>query len=398
MKKVVAMIGTLDTKSTEYKFLKDHIEAKGVSTLVIDAGVLGKPAFPPDISSSEVARVGGVDLKDLIEEGDRGHAMAVMGQGVAAIIKDLHQSGRIHGVIAMGGGGATSIATAAMRTLPIGVPKLVVSTRQPIVDVQDITMMPSIVDISGINRILAKIIRNAAAAIAGMVKAEVEVEEQGKPLIAATMAGVTTPCVTKAREILERAGYEVLVFHSSGDGGRAMEELVRSGFIVGVLDITTTELADELGGGMYSAGPRRLEAAGEVGIPQVVSAGALDMIKFGPPETVPAKFKGRRFNQHNPIVTLIRTTQEENEELGKMIGEKLNRARGPTTFLMPKKGVSLIDTEGQPFYDPQADAAFLDSLRANLSSRVRLVEMDTDINDEQFAVTATEILLRNLKG
>lgn len=402
MQRIVAIIGTLDTKGVEYKFLKDQLEANGVSTLVIDTGIVGEPTFPPDISASQVARAAGADLNKLIKERDRGHSVTVMSQGAAAIVKDLYSKGRVHGVIAMGGSAGTTIGTTAMRALPIGIPKLMVSTlasgnTRPYVGTKDVTMMPSIVDMSGINRLSELILANAAGAIAGMVKVRVKPRVRDKPLIAATMFGVTTSCVTKAREILEAAGYEVLVFHCNGIGGRTMEDLIRSGFIKGVLDITTTELADEVGGGLLSAGPSRLEAAGELGIPQVVSAGALDMINFGLPETVPAKFKGRKFYQHNPTVTLMRTTKEENEQLGKMIAEKLNRARGPAIFIMPKKGVSLIDKEGEPFYDVAADAAFLQSLKDNLGDKVRLVEMDTDINDPQFATKAANLLLENLK-
>ena len=251
----------------------------------------------------------------------------------------------------------------------------------------------SIVDVAGINRLSSRIIANAAGAIAGMVKVDHDSSEEEKPLIAATMFGVTTPCVTRAREELEKAGYEVLVFHATGTGGRTMEELVRAGFIVGVLDITTTELADELAGGVLSAGPNRLEAAGEKGVPQVVSPGALDMVNFRAPETVPARYTDRTFYRHNPLVTLMRTTPEENAELGAIIAGKLNRATGPTILMIPKKGVSSIDIEGKPFHDPEADEALFDAIRSNLADNVRLVEIDTDINDEAFAVEAARLLL-----
>lgn len=401
-KKVVAIVGTLDTKGIEFNFLKEQIEAHGVATFVIDVGILGKPFFTPDVSAAEVAKAAGEDLQELIKEADRGHSVAVMCKGAATIVEDLYRKGKFHGLISMGGGAGTNIGTTAMKALPTGVPKLMVSTiasgnTWPYVGIKDITMMPSIVDISGINRLSRQILANAAGAIAGMAKVEVKAKAQDKPLIAATMFGVTTPCVTKAREILEAAGYEVLVFHANGIGGRSMEDLIRSGFFEGVLDITTTELADEVVGGTRSAGANRLEAAGDTGIPQVVSAGALDMVNFGPRETVPAKFKGRKFYQHNPTATLMRTTKEENERLGKIIAEKLNRAKGPVTFIMPQKGVSLIDREGQPFHDAEADAAFLKSLTDNLDDRVELVEMDTDINDPQFATKAVNLLLENLR-
>ncbi len=402
-RKVVAILGTLDSKGIEYAFLKKQIEARGVGTLVIDAGVLGPPYFTPDISAAELARAAGADLAKLVGEKDRGRAVTAMSVGAAVVVSHLHEKGRIDGIISMGGGGGTAIGTAAMQALPVGVPKLMVSTlasgdTSAFVGAKDVTMMPSIVDIAGINRFSARIITNAAGAIAGMVMAEQPSGLADRPLIAATMFGVTTPCVTKAREVLEGAGYEVLVFHAVGVGGRSMEALIRAGFIAGVLDMTTTELADDLVGGVLSAGPDRLEAAGAVGIPQVVSAGALDMVNFGAPETIPEKFKDRTFYRHNPLVTLMRTTVEENVKLGKTIAEKLSRAIGPTVFMIPKKGVSLIDTEGKPFHDPAADTALFDALRAGLDGKVELVEMDTDINDEAFAVRAANLLLDKLRS
>jgi len=402
LQNAIAIIGTLDTKGIECEYLKKQIEAQGVSTLVVDTGSLGDPFFTPDISAAEVAQAGGTSLSELRRERDRGKSVAAIGLGAAHIVKDLFEKGRFNGIISIGGSAGTSIGTTAMKVLPTGVPKLMVSTvaasdTRPYIGVKDITMMPSVVDIAGINRLSRKILANAAGAIAGMVKLGPMVVGEDKIPIGATMFGVTTPCVTRARELLEAAGYEVLVFHCTGVGGRSMEDLVRGGFIEGVLDITTTELADELVGGAFSAGPYRLEAAGEMGIPQVVCPGALDMVNFGPQETIPEKFKGRQFYQHNPQVTLMRTTVEENRELGRIVAAKLNKAKGPTTFIMPKKGVSLIDKEGQPFYDAEADAAFLGSLKLNLSDRVKLVEMDTDINDEQFAAKAANILLESLK-
>jgi len=402
-RKVVAVLGTLDSKGAEFAFLKARLAAEGVDTLVVDAGVLGPPAFSPDIPAADIAEAGGVSLAVLVAERDRGRAISVMGVGAARVLKRLHAAGRIHGVVSMGGGGGTAIGTAAMRTLPVGVPKLMLSTLaagdvRAYVDVSDLVMMPSVVDIAGINRLSAQILTNAAGAIAGMVKAEPPVSADKRPLIAATMFGVTTPCVTKARAVLEAAGYEVIVFHAVGTGGRAMEALIRDGFFAGVLDITTTELADELAGGALSAGPDRLEAAGEMGIPQVVSVGALDMVNFGPPDNVPEKYRGRLFYRHNPQVTLMRTTREENAILGRTIAEKLNRAKGATTLMIPTRGVSLIDTEGKPFRDAEADAALFAALKANLAGNVTLVEMDADINDEAFAVMAAEVLMQSLHG
>ena len=401
--KVVALLGTLDSKGSEYAYLKERIEAQGVRTLVIDAGVLGAPPFQPDVPAAEVARAGGGDLALLAARRDRGEAMAVMGKGAAAVVTRLAAENRIDGVIAMGGGGGTSIAAAAMQALPVGFPKLLVSTLAsgdvtPIVGVKDVTIMPAVVDIAGINRLSSQILSNAAGAIAGMVSVEKTGASADKPLVAATMFGVTTPCVTKAREVMEAAGYEVLVFHATGTGGKTMEELIRAGFVAGVLDLTTTELADELAGGVLSAGRDRLEAAGAMGIPQIVSAGALDMVNFGAPETIPAKYADRIFYRHNPLVTLMRTTIEENAALGKTIAEKLNKATGPTVFMIPGRGVSLIDVEGKPFHDPAADAALFGALKSNLAENVKLVELDTDINDEAFAVMAATLLLEYLSA
>jgi uncharacterized protein (UPF0261 family) len=401
--KVVAVLGTFDSKGAEYAFLKSRLEAEGVSAYAIDAGVLGEPPFGPDVSAREVAEAGGSSLEALRASGDRGAAMAAMARGAAKIVAKLAGENRIDGIISMGGGGGTSIAAAAMRALSVGFPKLLVSTLasgdvRGIVGVKDITIMPAVVDIAGINRISARILTNAAGAIAGMVKAAPLQAREERPLIAATMFGVTTPCVNRAREELERAGFEVLVFHATGTGGRTMEELIRAGYIAGVLDITTTELADELVGGVLSAGPERLEAAGAIGIPQVVSAGALDMVNFGAADTVPTKFSDRTLYRHNPIVTLMRTTPEENAELGRIFAGKLSKAKGPTVFLWPRKGVSLIDVEGKPFHDGAADAAFIDTLRANLPSNVRLIEMDCDINDEVFAIEAARLLIEALRA
>jgi uncharacterized protein (UPF0261 family) len=401
-KKVVAIIGALDTKGAEYAFLKQQIEGQGVGTLMIDVGIFGEPPFAPDISAAEVATAGGADRAALAAASDRGKAVGAMAAGAAIILKRLYDEGRVHGAIAMGGGGGTTLGSIAMQPLPIGAPKLIVSTvasgdTSAYVGVKDIAMMPSIVDVAGVNRLSSKIIANAAGAIAGMVKIEHREGVDAKPMIAATMFGVTTAGVTKAREIIEKAGYEVLVFHAVGSGGRTMEELIRAGFVAGVLDLTTTELADELAGGVLSAGPNRLEAAGETGVPQVVSLGALDMVNFGARESIPAKYAERKLYPHNPLVTLMRTTREENVELGRIIAAKLSKAKGPTVLMIPKKGVSAIDVEGKPFYDAEADEALFAALRKNITPNVTLVELDADINSDAFATEAANRLLALVK-
>ena len=402
MAKTVCIVGTMDTKGIEFGFIKEQIEAAGVITCVVNTGILGEPQLTPDISADEVAQAGGSSLKGLRDEGDRGNSVAVMAQGAAALIAEKYAAGEIDGIISLGGSAGTTIGTTAMQALPVGVPKMMVSTLAsgdtgPYVQSKDISMMYSVVDIAGINRLSRQILANAAGAIVGMVNAEVSQAGTDKPLIAATMFGVTTPCVTKAREILEAAGYEVLVFHATGTGGRAMEDLVKGGFLEGVLDVTTTELADELVGGILSAGAERLEAAGEEGLPQVVAPGALDMVNFGPPDTVPEKFRDRHFYQHNPTVTLMRTTAEETAELGKIMADKLNQAKGPTTVLIPIQGVSAIDKTGEPFDSPEARDAWRESLKAHIGENVTVIEMDAHINDDEFATKLAEMLLKSLK-
>jgi len=388
--KTVVLVGTLDTKGHEYAYLRERLGLHGVRTVLVDAGTLEEPRTHPDIDRREVAAAAGADLDELTAARDRGRAVTAMADGAAAIVRRLYDEGRCDGVLAAGGSGNTAIATSAMRTLPVGVPKLMVSTvaagdTRDYVGAGDVAMMASVTDISGINSISARILANAAAAMAGMVDAPaVELGEQ-RPLIGATMFGVTTPCVTAAREALERHGYEVLVFHATGTGGAAMEGLIDSGYIVGVLDITTTELCDRLVGGVLPAGPDRLEVAGRKGIPQVVSLGALDMVNFGSRDTVPAEFENRNLYVHNPSVTLMRTTPEECAELGRIIARKLEGARGPVALFVPLKGVSAIDMEGGPFYDREADEALFGALRENLADNVEVHELDRDINDPEFA-------------
>ncbi|MGN6797587.1 MAG: Tm-1-like ATP-binding domain-containing protein, partial [Gaiellaceae bacterium] len=385
----VVCLGTLDTKGHEYAFLCERLREHGVDCLVVDAGVHEPAGLEPDIGRDEVARAAGADAAALASAGDRGAAVTAMGAGAEVVVRELFTSGRLDGIVALGGSGGSSIAAHAMRALPVGVPKLLVSTlasgdTRPYVGAVDLTMMYSVVDISGVNSVSARIIANAAAAIAGMAQATPP-RLEGKPLVAATMFGVTTPCVTTARERLEELGYEVLVFHATGSGGRSMEALAKDGFLAGVLDATTTELADELVGGVLSAGPERLEAAGAAGVPQVVSLGALDMVNFGPRETVPPQFEGRNLYVHNPTVTLMRTTVGECAELGSIIGRKLAAASSPTAVFVPLGGVSMIDVPGQPFHDADADAALVAALKENVGD-VELHEREEDVTDPAFAV------------
>jgi uncharacterized protein (UPF0261 family) len=395
----ILLIGTLDTKGNEVAFLREQIRAAGLATLTMDAGALGDPTFSPDIPAEAVYEAGGTTVLQVRQAGDRGKAVETAARGCALLARQLHQQGNLDGVLALGGSAGTTIATAAMRALPFGVPKIMVSTMasgqvKQYVGVRDILMMYSVVDISGINRISRRVLTNAAQAMIGMARAGVAPPAQeDRPLITATMFGVTTPCVEAARKRLDAAGYEVLVFHATGTGGMAMESFIADGLISGVLDVTTTELADELVGGVLTAGRDRLTAAALKGVPQVISVGALDMVNFGPPETVPEVFRGRRFYQHNPTVTLMRTTPEENDRLGKEIAEKASAALGPTKIVVPLRGVSAIDREGQPFWWPEADAALFQSLRNWRSPRVELIETDLHINAPAFAEVLADTLV-----
>jgi uncharacterized protein (UPF0261 family) len=401
--KTVVLLGTLDTKGDEYGYLRERLQLAGVRTLLVDVGTLEPPRIAPDIDRHEVAAMTGVDLDELAAARDRGRAVTAMADAAAALVVRLRDEHRCDGILAAGGSGNTAIATKAMQALPVGVPKLMVSTvaagdTRDYVGASDLTMMASVVDVAGVNSISARILANAAAAMAGMVTApDVELGER-RALIGATMFGVTTASVTAAREELERRGYEVLTFHATGTGGRAMEALADGGFLAGVLDITTTELCDELVGGVFPAGSERLEVAGRKGLPQVVSLGALDMVNFGARETVPPQFAGRNLYVHNPSVTLMRTTPEECSELGRVIARKLSAASGPVALFVPRKGVSAIAVEGAPFYDPDADRALFAALRENLGDNVELYEYDQEINDSDFALAMAAKLDEFLTG
>jgi len=398
----VYLIGTLDTKGREIDFVRGLLTGYGVQTQVIDAGSLHPPAIAPDIPREAVFQAAGTTWDAVRLKGDRGSAVTQAASGVASLIRELHAQGQVDGVLGLGGSAGTTIATAAMRALPIGIPKLMVSTlasgqTRPYVGDKDILLLNSVVDLIGINRISRQVLGQAARAMAGMVtlppSAPLVTE---RPLIAATMFGVTTPCITKAKEILEAAGYEVLVFHATGNGGQAMETLIADGVIAGVLDLTTTELADELVGGTLTAGPTRLTAAGLHGVPQVISVGALDMVNFGPRETVTLQFESRQFHIHNSNVTLMRTTPEENRQLGEEISRKAAASTGPVAILLPLQGVSAIDKIGQSFDAPEARAALFEAIRQNHGC-VELIELDNHINDTQFATVAANKLLELMR-
>ena len=403
--KTIAVAGTFDTKGKEFLYVKELIEELGLKTYMINTGVFDSE-IEVDVSNKEIAKEAGYDIDDIVSRRDRAMATEALSKGMELLIPRLYAEGKFDGIISFGGSGGTSLVTPAMRALPIGVPKMMVSTMasgnvSQYVGTSDIIMMPSIVDVAGLNKISKTIFKNAVLAIAGMVGMAdkiKEVEEDGKPLIAATMFGVTTPCVDFAKEYLEERGYEVLVFHATGTGGKTMESLIDAGFFKGVLDITTTEWCDEIVGGVLGAGPNRLEAAGRNHVPQVVSVGALDMVNFGPIDTIPEKFKSRNLYKHNPTVTLMRTTVEENIKFGQKIAEKLNASFGKTVLILPLKGVSMIDAPGQPFYGSKEDEALFDTLKNNIDKdKVNIVEMDNNINEKAFAQRAAEELIKMLK-
>ena len=408
----IAIIGTMDTKGEEHGFIAQLIRQRGHHTLIIDVGTLGEPQLKPDLTRRVVATAAGVNLDELMARKDRGEAVTVMSKGAPLVLARLVADRKIDGVISLGGGGGTAIGTAGMRALPIGFPKVMVSTlasgnTAQYIGVKDIVMFPSVADIAGLNRLSRQILTRAAGAICGMVeiglpaagRAAAPIDSSAptdRPLIVASQFGNTTACVEQARRILEEAGYEVMVFAATGTGGRTMESLIESELVAGVLDITTTEWADELVGGVLNAGPTRLEAAARHGVPAIVTPGCLDMVNFGPPETVPAKFAGRNFYQHNPQVTLMRTTPDECRELGHIIAEKLNLSTGPITLLLPKRAISAISAPGQKFHDPAADAALFSALKKDLRKDIETIEMDCAVNDAVFAQACANALLKNI--
>lgn len=407
LSKTIALAGTLDSKGKEFSYVKEVIESLGFDTLLINTGVFPSE-IEADVSNVQVAEAAGVEIEQLAKRKDRAEATRVLAEGMEKLLPELYEQGKFDGVLSFGGTGGTSIVTPGMRALPIGVPKVMVSTvasgnTQPYIGTSDLVMIPSIVDVAGLNVISTKVFRQAVFAIAGMLdfqdKALADSDDHKKPLIAASMFGLTTPCINHAKSYLEDRGYEVLIFHATGIGGRTMESLIEEGFFAGVLDITTTEWADELIGGVLNAGPHRLEAAAKANVPQVVSVGAMDMANFGPYESVPDKFTGRKFYKHNPTVTLMRTTKEENKQIGEVIAQKLNMTKGQTTLMLPLKGLSGLDVEGQAFYGPEEDQALFDTLKEHIDSkRVTVEEMDTDVNNPKFAEAAAERLIQMIES
>lgn len=395
------IIGTFDTKASEFAFLRERLLENGCEVIAVNAGIEGSTdLFPIEVEASLVASEGGEALAALRDLGDRGKAISIMSDGAAIIAQRLFDEGRFDGIIGMGGSGGTGIVTAAMRALPIGVPKVCVSTLaagdvSPFVGTKDIVMIPSIVDVAGVNRISRTILSRAAGAICGMIAARIPNASDERPLIAASMFGNTTDCVDACREALDRHGYETLVFHATGTGGRILESLADEGLVDAVLDITTTEWADELCGGILSAGPERLDAPGRRGLPHLIVPGCIDMCNFGPMSTVPERHRtsDRQFYEWTDAVTLMRTTPDENRQLGEIFAKKANAATGPVAFLIPLKGVSVLDGDGELFCDREADAAFTSALRKHLREGIPVVEFDANINDPALAAKAVAMML-----
>lgn len=395
----IAILGTLDTKGAEHAFVAEQIRARGHQTLLVDVGTGAPPSVPVDFTREQVTEAAGVDLPALLARKDRGECVAAMCHAAPIFLAQLAAKGAIDAVISLGGGGGTAIATAAMRALPLGFPKLMVSTlaagnTAAYLGTKDIVMMPSIADVAGLNRLSCLLFSRAAGAICGMVEAEIH-SAGTRPLVVASMFGNTTACVTEAKRILEEAGYEVLIFAATGAGGRSMEALIESGLVAGVLDLTTTEWADEIAGGVLTAGSTRLDAAGTAKVPAVIAPGCLDMVNFGERDSVPTKYEGRNFYIHNPQVTLMRTNPEECALLGRILAEKVNRYPAPVAVMIPRKAISVISAAGQPFHDPAADEALFGAIRKH--AKVRVEEFDEEINSPVFAKACADKLLDLMK-
>ena len=404
--KTIALAGTFDTKGPEFLYVRGLVEELGIKPYMIHTGVF-EAAYAVDVSNREIAAAAGYDIDQIVERRDRAMAMEALSEGMEILIPRLYAEGKFDGILSFGGSGATALVTPGMRALPIGVPKVMVSTMASgnvaqYVGTSDILMMPAIVDVAGLNKISRTIFKNAVLAIAGMVGMKEQFKpdtREEKPLVAATMFGVTTPCVDQAKAYLEKKGYEVLVFHATGTGGRTMEALIDAGFFKGVLDLTTTEWCDQVVGGVLNAGPDRCGAAIRARLPQVVSVGACDMVNFGPIDTLPAQFADRKLYKHNPTVTLMRTTVEESKAVGKELSARWNQAQSRMTVLLPGKGLSMIDAQGQPFEGPEERKALFDTIKAGIDNEyVSIREVDYHINDSEFALQAAQTLIELMEN
>ncbi|WP_339875628.1 Tm-1-like ATP-binding domain-containing protein [uncultured Algoriphagus sp.] len=402
-KPTILMLGCFDTKGEIFSFLRDCLLAQGAEVVTVNVGAMGSTTlFPIDVEATKVSETGGGNLEDIRSKNDRGYAMEIMGRGSSEILEELYKQKKFDAVIGMGGGSGTYVTLKSMQNLPLGLPKICISTLaskdlSEQIGAKDIVMMPSVVDVAALNSIIKPIIQQAAAAIVAMCGVEVFDKSTTSKRIAISMFGNTSVCVGFCTDLLEAKGYEVMTFHANGLGGKAMESLVLEGCFAGVLDITTTELADDLCAGVCSAGGQRLEAAGKLGIPQVVVPGCMDMVNFGTMESVPDKYKNRQLYSWVPTVTLIRTNAKENQILGEILAKKLNHATGPTAVLFPERGLSQIDSEGNVFYNPAVNQILSDSIEKNLNSDIAFINLPLHINEKEFAEKAVETLMEMMK-
>jgi uncharacterized protein (UPF0261 family) len=400
--KTIVVLATLDTKGQEAQYLREQIEKTGDNALVIDVGVVGTPAAKADITREEVAEAGGTPLSELLKKPDREVAAPLMANGATQIVAGLAGEGKVHGVVSMGGTQGTTLATKVMRALPYGFPKVMVSTMAsgnvaPWVDIKDITMMFSVTDILGLNPVTRKILANAVGAVCGMASVDVALEQGDKPLVAVTTVGITTQGAMKAIQVLEAAGYETIVFHAIGPGGRAMEQMMKEGIIGAVLDYSTIEVSNEMHHALLAGGQERLTTAGKLGIPQVLCPGAIEVLVFNEPETVPEKYRGRTLIRHSPQITDLRLNKEEMAEVGKEVARRLQHTKDEAIFMIPTAGYDSYAVEGMGFYEPEADAAFVAELRANLPDNFQIIERDTHIDDPAFATEAAELLISHIE-
>jgi uncharacterized protein (UPF0261 family) len=396
--KTIVVLATLDTKGVEAQYLREQIEKFGDKALIVDTGVVGTPATRADVTREEVAEAGGMSLAKILENPTREVAAPVMAEGATRIVTRLAAEGKVHGIMAMGGTQGTTLSTRVMRALPYGFPKVMVSTMAsgnvaPWVDIKDITMMFSVTDILGLNPVSRKIVANAAGAVCGMANVDVKLEQGDRPLVAVTTVGITTQGAMKAVKVLEAAGYETIVFHAIGPGGRAMEQMMKEGIIGAVLDYSIIEVSNEMYHALLAGGPERLTTAGKLGLPQVICPGALEVLVFNEPETVPARYQGRTLIRHSPQITDLRLNREEMVEVGKEVARRLQYTEGDATFMIPAAGYDSYAVKGMGFYDPEADAAFVAELKAGLPESIRVIERDTHIEDPAFATEAAELLI-----
>ncbi len=400
MAKTVAILGSMDTKGEEYDFIKRHIEKTGLKTLVIDIGVMGDPVFiKPDFSNTEVARAAKHDLEGLRNKNPTREKIApIMAEGAKNIVLKLISENKLHGIISCGGTQGTTTATIVMRALPVGFPKVMVSTMAAgnvanFVGIKDIVMIPSVADIMGLNRISRMILGRAAGAVSGMVSMEIEKHKEDKKLIAITTVGITTPGAMKAKEVFEKNGFETIVFHAVGTGGNAMENLMKEGQIDGVFDLATIEVVQQMLGGYLAASVERMTVATNLGIPQVISPGAVSVNTYGPPETIPEKFRGRKTVRHSALFTNVRTNKEEMVALAKEQAKRVNPAKGPVEWFIPTKGFCSYSIEGGPLYDPEVDKVYVDTLKNELRADIPVYLREVDVNDPGFVTEAAEHLI-----